>query len=59
MCNYDASVSVTAIAPSGEAYIVHGKLCDDSRLIAELARIVGLPQEDPVQNAHTRPAQAD
>ncbi len=42
MCNYDASISVTAISPKGEAYIVQGKLCDDSRLISELARIVGL-----------------
>jgi hypothetical protein len=55
MCNYDASISVTAISPKGEAYIVQGKLCDDSRLIVELARITGLNHEPRIDNPQTRP----
>jgi hypothetical protein len=41
-CNYDTSIAVTAISPAKEAYIVRGRLCDDSRIIAELARMVGM-----------------
>jgi hypothetical protein len=55
MCNYDASISVTAISTRGEAYIVQGKLCDDSRLIAELARIVGLDGELGTRGSGTTP----
>ncbi len=42
MCNYDGSISASAISPKGEAFIVHGRLSDDSRIIEELARMVAL-----------------
>ncbi len=41
-CNYDASIAVTAISPTKEAYIVRGRLCDDSRIVEELARMLDL-----------------
>jgi len=44
-CNFDASIAAAAIAPDGEAFIVQGKLCDDSCLIAELGKMVGLDAE--------------
>lgn len=47
--NCDASISVTAISPQHEAYIVQGKLCDDSRLVNELAKAVRLDQPADVQ----------
>ncbi|MGE5611735.1 MAG: hypothetical protein ACM359_20985 [Bacillota bacterium] len=44
-CNPDTSLSVAAISPARQLYIVQGKLCDDSRLVAELARMVGVDRE--------------
>jgi hypothetical protein len=44
-CNYDASISVMAITSSGTAYIVKGRLSDDSRAIAELGKMVRLDEE--------------
>ena len=41
-CNPDASIAVMALSAAGEAFIVRGRLCDDTRAIAELARMVGL-----------------
>lgn len=52
--NHDASISVTAISPARQAYIVQGKLCEDSRLITELARMVRLdelPASDALDSA--------
>lgn len=43
--NHDASICVTAISPKREAYIVQGRLCEDSRLIDELARMVRLDEQ--------------
>jgi hypothetical protein len=45
MCDYDASITVSAVSCTREAYIVKGKLCDDSRLISELAKMTGLGEE--------------
>ena len=45
--NADASIAVTAISPAREAFIVQGRLCDDARLIRELATMVGLDSQSP------------
>jgi hypothetical protein len=39
-CNYDGSIAVMAISPTREAYVVRGRLCDDSRIIQELAQML-------------------
>jgi hypothetical protein len=46
-CNPDASIAVMALSAAGEAFIVRGRLCDDSRAVAELARMVGLDEPSP------------
>jgi hypothetical protein len=46
-CNPDTSIAIAAISPKGEAFIVHGKLCDDSRIVGELAAMVGLKPATP------------
>ncbi len=50
-CNYDGTICVTGISATGETYIVHGRICDDRRAIAELAQMANLPVEPTVPGA--------
>jgi hypothetical protein len=44
-CNADGTIALMAISPAGQAYIVRGRVCDDSRAVVELGRMVGMNQK--------------
>jgi hypothetical protein len=44
-CNADGTIAVMAITSSGQTYVVRGRVCDDSRAVAELARMVGVNEK--------------